>query len=304
MPIVRNCTEPEDIEADDICAGDVAGGRDACQGDSGGPLFCKSISNPREWYLAGIVSHGNGCARAGEYGVYTRVAIYLEWIDSSIKSVSTSAGATKSQCPGYVCIWGGKRCIPGTKRCDRAVDCLGGEDEIGCIHNYIPDVASALTTPASDEDELVGMAGSTTTESDVEEAITMVMDKNKDHDSDEVAAVGVESTTNLQITDETTTEEVGKSGLEKLSSSTQIITTSSSTTPSPLDEIDVVNADSTFQKPVVKRENGTKTIQNDGNDAQDNNGKSLPFDFTLFTTSTVKPTTAIKKSPSNFVCQR
>lgn len=305
VPIVGNCTEPEDIDADDICAGDVAGGRDACQGDSGGPLFCKSLSNEMEWYLAGVVSHGNGCARPGEYGVYTRVAIYLEWIDSSIKSFNTLAGETKSQCPGYVCIWGGKRCIPGSRRCDRTVDCLGGEDEIGCIYNYIPDVASALTTP-SDADEMVGMTGSTT-ESDVAETITTIMDGNTDGE-------GVESTSNLQITDETTTEEVAKSGLKKLfeilSSTTQIaqIITSSST-PSPFDEIDVLNADSASQKPqiLVKRENGTikQDEGNDNADVQDNNGKSLPFDSTLLTTSTAKPTTtAVKKSPSNFVCQR
>uniref|UniRef100_T1H378 Peptidase S1 domain-containing protein n=1 Tax=Megaselia scalaris TaxID=36166 RepID=T1H378_MEGSC len=153
VPIVSNCTERDDIEAGDICAGDVSGGRDACQGDSGGPLFCKSVSNEQEWYLAGVVSHGNGCARPGEYGVYTRVAIYLEWIKNSINYFESEAGATNLQCPGYVCIWGGKRCIPGSRRCDRVVDCLGGEDEIGCIYNYIPDVGSVLTTTSSYEEQ-------------------------------------------------------------------------------------------------------------------------------------------------------
>lgn len=58
-----------------ICAGNIdEGGVDSCQGDSGGPLTVNGV-------LQGIVSWGNGCARPGSPGIYTRVAHYRDWID-------------------------------------------------------------------------------------------------------------------------------------------------------------------------------------------------------------------------------
>ena len=48
-------------------------------GDSGGPLYCQSESE--NFYLAGIISHGEGCARSDSPGVYTRVSAYKDWIE-------------------------------------------------------------------------------------------------------------------------------------------------------------------------------------------------------------------------------
>ena len=59
-----------------ICAGFADGGRDSCYGDSGGPLMANFEG---QWYLAGIVSWGIGCAQPDVYGVYTKVADFVDW---------------------------------------------------------------------------------------------------------------------------------------------------------------------------------------------------------------------------------
>ncbi|CAH1274514.1 F2 [Branchiostoma lanceolatum] len=60
-----------------FCAGRISGGRDACRGDSGGPFAAYDNGRSK---LLGIVSWGDGCARQGKYGVYTRVHRFREWI--------------------------------------------------------------------------------------------------------------------------------------------------------------------------------------------------------------------------------
>jgi trypsin len=65
-----DCTEAYATSYDPasmVCAGYPQGGTDTCQGDSGGPF----VINGK---LAGITSWGEGCARPGKYGVYTRVS--------------------------------------------------------------------------------------------------------------------------------------------------------------------------------------------------------------------------------------
>ncbi|KAM8910418.1 coagulation factor IXa isoform 3-T6 [Spinachia spinachia] len=60
-----------------FCAGYHDEARDACQGDSGGP---HANSVHATWFLTGIVSWGEECAKRGKYGVYTRVSRYYRWI--------------------------------------------------------------------------------------------------------------------------------------------------------------------------------------------------------------------------------
>ena len=63
--------------ATEICAGLPGGRVDSCQGDSGGPLIRWSGGRPA---LVGVVSEGNGCARPGYPGIYTRVSSYVKWL--------------------------------------------------------------------------------------------------------------------------------------------------------------------------------------------------------------------------------
>ncbi len=64
-----------------ICAGPLAGGKDACQGDSGGPLAVPA--GDASWRLVGTVSFGLGCARANYPGVYQRLTATSSWIGTT-----------------------------------------------------------------------------------------------------------------------------------------------------------------------------------------------------------------------------
>jgi secreted trypsin-like serine protease len=64
-----------------LCAGPLSGGTDTCQGDSGGPMI-KSVNGAP--VQVGIVSWGNGCARANYPGVYTEVSTFASAISAAL----------------------------------------------------------------------------------------------------------------------------------------------------------------------------------------------------------------------------
>jgi len=107
------------------------------------------------WIFAGIVSFGDGCARPGEPGAYTRLTHHLDWISQimgkliSLKFVhlvqpdifilfnldnpdATPIKFPKTNCPGFTCQMGTGTCILKSYLCDDVVDCFGAEDETNC----------------------------------------------------------------------------------------------------------------------------------------------------------------------------
>uniref|UniRef100_UPI0037E8EBD6 coagulation factor IXb n=1 Tax=Semicossyphus pulcher TaxID=241346 RepID=UPI0037E8EBD6 len=63
-----------------FCAGYQSIQKDSCQGDSGGP---HATNYKGTWFLTGIVSWGEECAKDGKYGIYTRVSRYYSWISNT-----------------------------------------------------------------------------------------------------------------------------------------------------------------------------------------------------------------------------
>lgn len=63
-----------------FCAGFENEQKDSCQGDSGGP---HATNYKGTWFLTGIVSWGEECAKDGKYGIYTRVSEYYPWISNT-----------------------------------------------------------------------------------------------------------------------------------------------------------------------------------------------------------------------------
>lgn len=67
---------PGKIDGSMICAGAPAGGIDSCQGDSGSPNVVQGPNGP---VVIGVTSFGQGCARPGKPGVYSRISYLKEW---------------------------------------------------------------------------------------------------------------------------------------------------------------------------------------------------------------------------------
>ncbi|XP_054722022.1 transmembrane protease serine 2-like [Uloborus diversus] len=84
LPLVHNslCQESTNYLITDnmLCAGYAESYRpDTCFGDSGGPFVLQKDSR---WFLAGVVSWGEGCSSPRKFGIYTKVEKYVSWIKS------------------------------------------------------------------------------------------------------------------------------------------------------------------------------------------------------------------------------
>ncbi|XP_034248478.1 serine protease snake-like isoform X2 [Thrips palmi] len=68
-----------------VCAGNLTGGRDICQMDSGSPLaFFRSEKPYCMHHVVGVASVGSSCGLRNSPSVFTRVSIYMPWIESVV----------------------------------------------------------------------------------------------------------------------------------------------------------------------------------------------------------------------------
>ncbi|KAM9095157.1 polyserase-2-like [Sarcophilus harrisii] len=68
-----------------LCAGYKEGKRGPCQGDTGGPLVCEEQG---QWFLAGVASFGQGCARRNRPEVFANVVTFENWIRERVEGAA------------------------------------------------------------------------------------------------------------------------------------------------------------------------------------------------------------------------
>ncbi|KAK5621317.1 hypothetical protein CRENBAI_009926 [Crenichthys baileyi] len=87
VPIIQNsqCSQKAKFNFTDnmLCAGFLDGSQESCRGNDGSPLVTKYGSTQ---FLTGVVAWGRGCSHPGYYGVYTKVAVFVDWVEGTMKN--------------------------------------------------------------------------------------------------------------------------------------------------------------------------------------------------------------------------
>ncbi|XP_043965606.1 coagulation factor VIIi [Gambusia affinis] len=90
VPIIQNsqCSQKAKFNFTDnmLCAGYLDGTQESCRGNDGSPLVTEYGSTS---FLMGVVAWGRGCSQPGYYGVYTKVAMFVDWVEETIKKTPT-----------------------------------------------------------------------------------------------------------------------------------------------------------------------------------------------------------------------
>jgi len=127
LHVLEKCKQGYNDINNQICAGAQLG-QDSCQGDSGGPLYCNNEKG--EAYLGGVISHGKGCGREGQPGVYVRLSVYYPWVEQVLAGNVPKVKEPLMVCAGQIC--GTGECVVSSDLCDEDVDCLDNGDVQYC----------------------------------------------------------------------------------------------------------------------------------------------------------------------------
>lgn len=88
----------------------------------------------------------------------------------------------KHDCPGFVCESGITKCLPKKRICDGIIDCLGGEDEINCDLETVPENKRETSQKGNDA-HIVERESNKIDKQGPEVAITTISDKEFNSDN-------------------------------------------------------------------------------------------------------------------------